>query len=138
MQGISDRHHICKHIVQAVSHPPLKFWRKVIRRRVIPIYCHPALVRKANNDGPGPAASYVDPGDGSIIDGDDHLHLGNPEFLHGEGGWRDLGLDIVLGKRCRNSADDFPDNGSVRSSSPVCEEEQIDSERDDGDTRSIR
>ena len=80
----------------------------------------------------------MDPGDGSIIDGDDHLHLGNPEFLHGEGGWRDLGLDIVLGKCCRNSADDFPDNGSVRSSSPVCEEERIDSERDDGDTRSIR
>ena len=73
-----DRHHICKHLIQAVPHPPLKFWRKVIRRRVIPIYRHPALVRKADNDGPGPATSYVDPDDGSITDGDDHLHLGNP------------------------------------------------------------
>jgi len=66
------------------------------------------------------------------------IYLGNPEFLHGEGGWRDLDLDIVLGKRCRNSADDFLDNGSVRSSSPVFEEEWIDVEHDDGDTRNIR
>jgi hypothetical protein len=65
------------------------------------------------------------------------IYLGNPEFLHGEGGWRDLDLDIVLGKRCCNSADDFLDNGSVCSSSPVFEE-RIDVEHDDGDTRSIR
>ena len=68
-----DRHHICKHLVQAIPHPPLKFWRKVIRQRVIPIYRHPALVCKADNDGPGPATSYVDPDDGSIMDGDNHI-----------------------------------------------------------------
>jgi len=66
------------------------------------------------------------------------IYIGNPEFLHGEGGWQDLDLNIVLGKRCHNSADDFLDNGSVRSSSPVFEEEQIDVKRNDGDTWSIR
>ncbi|KAF8320507.1 hypothetical protein F5887DRAFT_837075, partial [Amanita rubescens] len=44
-----DRHHLCKHLVQAVKPLPAHFWREVIRRRVKPIYQHPSLIAKGND-----------------------------------------------------------------------------------------
>jgi hypothetical protein len=38
------RHHLCKHLVQAVGLPDKRFFRTVVRRRVVPIYQHPLLV----------------------------------------------------------------------------------------------
>ena len=43
---------------------------------------------------------YVDPDDGSITDGDDHVWVGNPEILRGGGGWRDFDM-VGLGRRMR-------------------------------------
>ena len=64
-----DRHHLCKHLVQAVEPPHPRFWREVIRRRVKPIYQHPSLIAKGDNL---PAITLSrDPG--SISDGDDHI-----------------------------------------------------------------
>ena len=64
-----DRHHLCKHLVQAVEPPRAHFWREVIRRRVKPIYQHPSLVAKGDNS---PAITLSqDPG--TISDGDDHI-----------------------------------------------------------------
>jgi len=50
-----DRHHLCKHLVQAVKPLPAHFWREVIRRRVKPAS---ALSRDLS---------------GTISDGDDHI-----------------------------------------------------------------
>jgi len=60
-----DCHHLCKHLVQAVSAPPVRFWREVRWRRVVPLYRHPNLVAIGENKG-----EYVEP-DGGITDGDD-------------------------------------------------------------------
>ncbi len=77
-------HHICKHLVRAVEHPALSFWRNVIRRRVVPIYQHPVLVPLGEA-----ADDYIEP-DGAITDGDDHLWSGNPSTLEGDGGWEEF------------------------------------------------
>ena len=61
-----DRHHLCKHLVQAVEPLPAHFWREVIRRRVKPIYHHPSLIAKGSNL---PALREES---GTISDGDDH------------------------------------------------------------------
>ncbi len=67
-----DRHHLCKHLVQAVQPPRAHFWRKVIRRRVKPIYQHQSLIAKGN-DSPAITLS-LDPG--AILDGDDNIGAG--------------------------------------------------------------
>jgi hypothetical protein len=33
-----NAHHLCKHLVQAVAPPPVKFWQNVQRRRTTPLY----------------------------------------------------------------------------------------------------
>ncbi|KAF8223322.1 hypothetical protein L208DRAFT_1186819, partial [Tricholoma matsutake] len=70
-----DRHHLCKHLVQSVGLPSRRFWREVIRRRVLPIYRHPDLTRDSSNDLPG------DSPDGGITDGDDHIWTGDVDML---------------------------------------------------------
>ncbi|KAJ7038885.1 hypothetical protein C8F04DRAFT_881509, partial [Mycena alexandri] len=70
--------HLCKHLVQAVPPPPPTFWGQVVRRRTIPLYQHPALVAIDQEFG-----EYVEPADGCISDGDDHVWSGNPEILGG-------------------------------------------------------
>ena len=59
---------------------------------------------------------YVDPDDGSITDGDDHVWVGNPEILRGSGRWRDFDI-IGLGKRLRE--DHSNERTEARSSSPA-------------------
>ncbi|KAJ7873253.1 hypothetical protein B0H14DRAFT_2569783 [Mycena olivaceomarginata] len=59
--------HLCKHLVDAVGHPPAQFWTEVVRRRTLPPYRHPFLVPRGEEH-----AQYIEPTDGSITDGDDH------------------------------------------------------------------
>ena len=87
--------HLCKHLVQAVPPPPMHFWRQGVRCRTLPLYHHPALVSlhgdRTRMD------EYPNPDEGSIMDGDDHVWLGNPEALV-EGQWRDFDIEGMLGK----------------------------------------
>lgn len=77
-----DCHHLCKHLVQAVVSPPIRFWGEVRRCRVQPLYRHPALVNKDEEMSGDFEMS------GSITDGDDHeLAAGNKSILKGGGGW---------------------------------------------------
>jgi hypothetical protein len=110
-----DRHCLCKHLVQAVPPPPVKFWGQVYRRRSTPIYRHPALVPILEGQ-PWVEHEYADPDDGSITDGDDHIWVGNPEVLRGGGGWRDFDM-VGLGKRLRE--DRSKERTEDRSSSPA-------------------
>ncbi|KAF8162581.1 hypothetical protein B0H34DRAFT_650343 [Crassisporium funariophilum] len=85
-----DRHHICKHLVQAVGLPSIPFWSEVYRRRTMPIYRHHEL--DASHQATGAKrkrTAYLDI-DGSISDGDDHVWLGNPTILAGGGGWKSV------------------------------------------------
>lgn len=82
-----DRHHLCKHLVQAVAPPDSRFFREIQRRRVQPLYRHPQLVNR-NQENLG---IYIEP-DGSITDGDDHVWSGDKSVLRGDGGWRDVQL----------------------------------------------
>ena len=59
-------HHLCKHLVQAVGLVDKRFFRTIVRRRVVPIYQHPLLVLKGSTPG-----EYIEP-DGAITDGDDN------------------------------------------------------------------
>jgi hypothetical protein len=97
-----NAHHLCKHLVQAVAPPPVKFWQNVQRRRKTPLYRHPDLhPRDIDPSLPGVVEG---PMDGSITDGDDHVYAGDHNFLTGEGGWRELvnhGSQKLLGKRDR-------------------------------------
>ena len=63
-----NRHHLCKHLVQAVNPPPARFWREVIRRRVKPIYRHPALIARSGDLPLVPLSQNP----GTVSDGDDH------------------------------------------------------------------
>ncbi|KAJ7802031.1 hypothetical protein B0H14DRAFT_2614794 [Mycena olivaceomarginata] len=87
--------HLCKHLVQSLPHPPAKFWMEVVRRRTLPLYCHPALVI--------PGSQWIEPADGSITDGDDHGLRTRSNVLAGGGGWRELDFSTpsLLGKRAR-------------------------------------
>ncbi|KAJ7474160.1 hypothetical protein FB451DRAFT_1035044 [Mycena latifolia] len=98
--------HLCKHLVQAVGLPPMKFWGQVVRRRTVPLYRHPALVSIDEA-----AVQYTEPTDGSITDGDDHAWSGDHALLEGGGGWRDFDFSTssLLGKRGRSSLDDSDD-----------------------------
>ncbi|KAF9563661.1 hypothetical protein CPC08DRAFT_618896, partial [Agrocybe pediades] len=85
-----DRHHLCKHLVQAVNKPSVSFWQEVYRRRVSPIYRHPELVQKSEdsedevelvlNAGRKKKLTYHEP-DGSITDGDDHIWTGDRQVI---------------------------------------------------------
>lgn len=106
-------HHLCKHLVQAVTRPlEPRFWRQVIRRRTTPLYRHPHLLPAG--------ASYHDPDDGRITDGDDHVWLGDKDILSG-GRWRDIASDPVTGKRAREDDDETTTRSSspLRTSSPI-------------------
>jgi hypothetical protein len=103
--------HLCKHLVHAIGHPPALFWTDVIRRRTLPLYRHPALVPRGQKN-----ASYVEPADGSITDGDDHAWSADPNFLAGSRGWRNLDFSTssLLGKRARPEPDgDSSSQGDV-------------------------
>ena len=119
-----DCHLLCKHLVQAVPSPPIRFWREVHRRRVLPIYQHPALVQKVVDGNRIKSADsdidmmdpdgYIEPS-GDITDGDDHIWSGDRKILIGGGGYKDLEKagngkvtkSVVLGKRAsRNDSDD--------------------------------
>ncbi|KAJ7592722.1 hypothetical protein C8J56DRAFT_757228, partial [Mycena floridula] len=73
-----DRHHLCKHLVQAVPAPPTKFWQQITRRRVLPLYRHPNLHSKGDA---APQQGYVEAEDGSITEGDDYVWSGNRELM---------------------------------------------------------
>lgn len=102
--------HLCKHLVQSVSQPPHTFFAQVFRRRVRPLYRHPALCHID-----APAAPWLNPDDGSITDGDDHNYLGD-ELMLTNGNWRAL-LDptVSLGKR---PASTYSEANTNESSSP--------------------
>ncbi|KAF8171142.1 hypothetical protein BJ912DRAFT_1025204 [Pholiota molesta] len=97
-----DCHHLCKHLVQSVPPPPTKFWGEIRRRRVRPLYQHPAL--QARNPGPENEQSNELEMAGTITDGDDYeISPGNKSILRGGGGWRELELhgNVASGKRKR-------------------------------------
>jgi hypothetical protein len=99
------RHHLCKHLVQAVKPPTASFWHSIIRRRTTPMYRHPDLVQIGEDGEPLATLGFQDPDDGSISDGDDHVWLGDKDVLKGGGGWRDLAPDGMLGsKRSREGS----------------------------------
>ena len=78
-------HHLCKHLVQAVGLPEKRFFRTLVRRRIVPIYRHPQLVLKGSTPG-----EYIEP-DGAITDGDDNNWSGDKKVLEeSEGGWKEL------------------------------------------------
>ncbi len=96
-----NRHHVCKHLVQAVPKPPQSFWRDIHRRRATPIYRHSAL-HPIPEDGMDPTTYEML--DGSISEGDDHVSTGSGDILKGGGGWRDYAGKVsekMLGKRRR-------------------------------------
>ncbi|KAJ7500459.1 hypothetical protein B0H11DRAFT_1714431 [Mycena galericulata] len=102
--------HLCKHLVDAVGTPPPKFWTEVVRRRTMPLYRHPVLVPRGEE-----RASYIEPTDGSITDGDDHAWSSNSKILAGGGGWRDLDFNTtsLLGKRPRLSSQESDSDSSA-------------------------
>jgi hypothetical protein len=51
--------HLCKHLVDAVAHPPPRFWTEVVRRRTLPLYRHPCLVSRGEEK-----EQYIEPTDG--------------------------------------------------------------------------
>jgi hypothetical protein len=130
-------HHLCKHLVQAVPTPPVKFWGTIIRRRVVPIYRHTALVQKGMDGEVASSDGFVDLDDGTITEGDDHVWLGNPDVLRGGGGWRDLDAVQLLGKRTRGAAvalgmdDDDSDNNGEGSRQRTRDYHEGDSDDDD-------
>ena len=123
-----DCHLLCKHLVQAVPSPPIRFWREVHRRRVLPIYQHPALIQKVidgNHIKSGDSDidmmdpdGYIEPS-GDITDGDDHIWSGDRKILIGVGGYKDLEKagkgkvtkSVVLGKRASRNDSDDEENG---------------------------
>ncbi|KAG6847747.1 hypothetical protein H0H93_006220 [Arthromyces matolae] len=80
-----DRHHLCKHLVQAFQPPPGRFFTQVIRRRILPIYQHPGLIPKNSDTSP---FSYDN--DGGITDGDDHEWMGDQDTLPSRDSWKKL------------------------------------------------
>lgn len=86
-------HHLCKHLVQAVGLVDKRFFRTIVRRRVVPIYQHPLLVLKGSTPG-----EYIEP-DGAITDGDDNKWSGDKKLLKGsDGGWKELvGSAAIVG-----------------------------------------
>jgi hypothetical protein len=68
---------------------------EVVRRRTLPLYRHPALVI--------PGSQWIEPADGLITDGDDHVFRTRTDVLAGGGGWRELDFSTLslLGKRAR-------------------------------------
>ncbi|KAJ7823670.1 hypothetical protein B0H13DRAFT_2375936 [Mycena leptocephala] len=94
--------HLCKHLVDAVGHPPPRFWTEMVRRRTLPLYRHPCLVPRGEEK-----AQYIEPTDGSISDGDDHAWSTDPKVLAGDGGWQNLDFSTssLLGERERRNSD---------------------------------
>ena len=103
-----NTHHLCKHLVQAVAHPPTNFWHEVIHCCTVPIYQHPALVPKlddSRHSSPIPIG-YLDPKHGSITDGDDHIWSGDKAILKGGGGWHNKLVDHTSAVEYVRSDDD--------------------------------
>jgi hypothetical protein len=99
-----DRHHLCKHLCQAIAEPSIAFWTQIYRRRVVPIYRHPEIMQKGADGPPSKAIAFIEPDDGgSVTDGDDHVWSGDKTVLAGGGGWRELEArkSRLLGKRSR-------------------------------------
>jgi hypothetical protein len=97
-----DRHHLCKHLVQAVGKPSIRFWYEIYRRRVIPLYRHRELVPKEDGSPESVADDDLSDHDGTITEGDDHLWQGGKEALTGSGDWQERfsesSMAKVLGK----------------------------------------
>lgn len=103
--------HLCKHLVQACQPPPSAFFRFVHRRRTQPLYRHPWLRPKEDNQNASSAMISSDE-EGGITDGDDHVWLGDTKELQGTGGWRTLmnnSADVLLKKRQRLEEDTADD-----------------------------
>jgi hypothetical protein len=86
--------HLCKHLVQAIPPPPMHFWHQIVCHHILPLYRHPALM---SADANGIEVGHLDPDEGSITDGDDHVWLGNPDTL-ADGQWWEFNIDGMLGK----------------------------------------
>ena len=73
-------HHLCKHLVQAVTYPlPPRFFHEILRRCATPLYRHPHLQEEADS---------IIPEDGCISDGDDRPEcIGKDEYLL-DGKWQ--------------------------------------------------
>lgn len=125
-----DTHALCKHLVQAVPHPPPHFWRVIIRRRTVPIYRHPALRDKRDPiDDTVPDSEYVDVDKGSVTDGDDHKWVGDTAVWAGDGGWRALDASIAAERlRGKRPAGREGSISSSRSSTPSAYCEELDAE----------
>lgn len=125
-------HLLCKHLVQAVSAPSPDFFVRVVRRRTVPFYRHPELCERGKAPG-----AFVDPDDGCITDGDDHVWLGDRATLRGTGAWRDIkdGRDAaLLGLKRRRS----PSVGSVLSEAVSYEASEIDGADEDALADEVR
>jgi len=106
-----EAHHLCKHLVRAVSEPDIRFWRHVVRRRRAPLYRHHHLL---------PSGYPESPDNGTITDGDDHVWTGDVAMLSG-GRWRTITTEQLIGKRTRDSDSEEPE---MRSSSPVTDSDR--------------
>ena len=122
-----DCHLLCKHLVQAVPSPPVRFWGEVHRRRVLPIYQHPALVHKLIDGSGIESVDYIEPS-GDITDGDDHIWSGDQKILVGGGRYKDLKKtgkgkitdSVVLGKRAsRKDSESNSDDKELESAATV-------------------
>ena len=108
----TDTHHLCKHLVQAVPPPPIKFWSQIVRRRCVPIYRHPCLHQMG-----GVGMAYLDAFDGCVTDGDDHDGIWGPDILEKPewtfeegGGWREAIANGAAGGKRRWDADTSEDD----------------------------
>ncbi|KAG6818261.1 hypothetical protein H0H93_006436 [Arthromyces matolae] len=118
-----NRHHLCKHLVQAFDPPPPLFFSQISRRRVPPLYQHPDLKPKDATESP---FEFPD-ADGSVTDGDDHFWTGDREMLRG-GQWRKLigaGRSKQPQKRRRESTESLSDS---RMKKPRTETQALDSD----------
>jgi hypothetical protein len=72
-------YHLCKHLVQAVTHPlPPHFFHEIHQRRTVPLYRHPHLQANIH-------AVVLE--DGSISDGDDRPECFGKESYLVDGNW---------------------------------------------------
>ena len=106
--------HLCKHLVQAVPDPSLRFFREVYQRRMTPIYRHPELRAKSQKE----LNSYPETDEGTITDGDDHVWLGDQEQLWMATSWDALEGGLTQRKHRRTATPAYSDYAH-RSSSPL-------------------
>ncbi|PIL26554.1 hypothetical protein GSI_12312 [Ganoderma sinense ZZ0214-1] len=119
--------HLCKHLVQAVPDPSLRFFQEVYRRRAVPIYRHRELRPRSQKD----TDEYLEADEGTVTDGDDHVWLGDRSILQKRAGWEVFEGGMSERKRRRTATPAVSDHGH-RSSSPLPYAEE-DSEKENED-----